>query len=290
MATIDDRRRASLRSVTRAAILGLATGALWLDLRAQTPAPAFEVASLKPNQTGERRAMMRTEAGGRFTAANVTLRDLVRAAYRLLPFQLTGEPDWVTNDRFDIVAKADGNVEEPFLADPATPSRLQLMLRTLLADRFKLAAHEDTRELPIYALTVARADRRLGPGLRPSTRDCSNSGTATADGFDCGLSIGPLKITGRNIPLSQLAGGLAGMVQRTITDRTGLSGRFDIDLAYTPELIGAADGAKVAAAGGDPNGPSIFTAIQEQLGLKLESARGPVKVLVIDSVQHPTED
>jgi uncharacterized protein (TIGR03435 family) len=203
---------------------------------------------------------------------------------------LTGEPDWMSADRFDIVAKTDGNIEDVFLADPAAPSRLQLMLRSLLADRFKLATHLDTRELPIYAMTMARADRRPGPGLRQSTRDCSNRGNAAADTFDCGLSIGPLKIAGRSIALSQLAGGLAGMVQRTITDRTGLSGRFDVDLAYTPELLGAAEGAKVAAAGGDPNGPSIFTAIQEQLGLKLESTRGPVKVLVIDSVQHPTED
>ena len=294
MTTVRATVRRSLTTRTRviAAAIVLLAAAASAALRAQAPPPAFEVASVKSNKTGERRVMMRTEPGGRFTASNVTLRDVVREAYRLLPSQLTGEPDWMSADRFDIVAKAEGNIEESFFADPlAGPSRLQLMLRSLLADRFKLVAHEETRELPLYAMTMARSDRRVGPGLRPSTRDCSSGGAApAADGFDCGLSITPLKISGRSVPLSQLASGVGGMVQRTITDRTGLAGRFDIELSYTPELLGGPEAAKVSAAGGDPNGPSIFTAIQEQLGLKLESARGPVKVVVVDSVQHPTED
>jgi uncharacterized protein (TIGR03435 family) len=262
--------------------------------QAPSPSPAFEAASVKANTSVDRRVMMQTQPGGRFTATNVTVRDVVREAYRLLPFQLTGEPDWMSRDRFDIVAK--GDVDAPFVTDPlAGPSRLQLMLRALLADRFKLVAHEDTRELPVYALTVAKADGRLGSGLRPSTTECATGGRAGAapapsQGPDCGLFIGPAKVTGRGVALSQLAGGLAGIAQRTIVDRTGLSGRFDFDLTYTPDMV-SPEGAKIAAAGlADANGPSLFTAIQEQLGLKLESTRGPVKVLVVDRVEHPTVD
>jgi len=282
-------------------VIGVLAMTLWPTLpspvRAQTSAsPVFEVASVKANTSDDRRVTMQTQPGGRYTATNVTVRDVVREAYRLLPFQLTGEPDWMSRDRFDIVAKADGDVEVPFATDPlAGPSPLQMMLRALLADRFKFVAHEDTRDLPIYALTIAKADGRLGSGLRPSTTECATggrAGTATAppQAPDCGLFIGPAKVTGRRIALSQLAGGLAGIAQRTVIDRTGLSGRFDFDLTYTPDQI-SPEGAKVVAAGlADANGPSLFTAIQEQLGLKLEAARGPVKILVVDRVEHPTVD
>jgi len=267
-------------------------------VHAQAPSPSttFEVASVKANTSVDRRVTMQTQPGGRYTATNVTVRDVVREAYRLLPFQLAGEPDWMSRDRFDIVAKGNGDVDAPFGTDPqAGPSPLQLMLRALLADRFKFVAHEDTREFPIYALTVAKADGRLGAGLRPSTTDCASAGRggtapAPSPAPDCGLFIGPAKITGRSVALSQLASGLSGIAQRTVVDRIGLSGRFDFDLTYTPDLI-SPEGAKTAAAGlADANGPSLFTAIQEQLGLKLESTRGPVKILVIDRVEHPTVD
>jgi hypothetical protein len=265
MRSADSPTRPSLKTRiwTAATLLALTIAAASpVVFGAQTSSPSFDVASVKSNKSGDRRVMMRTEPGGRYTATNVTVRDLVREAYHLLPSQLTGEPDWMDRDRFDIVAKADGGVDEPFLNDSlAGPSRFRLMLRALLADRFKLVAHEDTHELPIYALTLARTDRRLGPGLRPASGD-----------------------------LSQLAGGLTGIVQRITVDRTALSRRFDLDLSYTPDLIDAGSAAKIVAVGGDPNGPSIFTALQEQLGLKLESSRGPVTVLVIDGVQHPTED
>ena len=130
------------------------------------PNPQFEVASIKPNKSGDMRVMMSVQPGGRFTATNVTLRMMIRNAYQLQEFQITGGPSWIADERFDIVAKAEtgDGIGDPFRAEPnGQPSRGQLMIRALLADRFKLVAHNETRELPIYALVKARNDGKLGP-------------------------------------------------------------------------------------------------------------------------------
>ncbi len=132
-----------------------------------TGSPAFEVASIKPNKSGDGRVLIGFQAGGRYTATGITARMLVQQAYRIQPFQLLGAPDWLASDRFDIIAKAEGDVA------PGPDGPLPLMLRGLLADRFKLAVHNETRELPIYALVKARSDGRLGPQLNRATVDCA---------------------------------------------------------------------------------------------------------------------
>jgi uncharacterized protein (TIGR03435 family) len=180
-----------------------------------------------------------------------------------------------------------------------------LMLQSLLAERFKLATHKDTRELPIYSLEVARSDGRLGPQLRPATVDCEAMiAAARARGGPppappapgerpiCGIRINPGRLSGGGFPLSQFAATLSQFVQRIVVDRTGLSGNFDVDLTWTPDQLpqgGPPPGAPPLPPA-DPNGPSIYTAVQEQLGLKLESAKGPVDVLVIDRAESPTPD
>jgi len=291
-------------------VLGVGSRALQAG-QADT-SPRFDVVSIKPNTSGTNMVMMRVQAGGRFTATNVTLRNLITNAYRLQPFQLVGGPSWLASDHFDILAKAPDDAGDAFSFQQtgSEPSAGQLMLRAMLADRFKLQAHTETRELPIYSLVLARADGKLGPKLTRSTTDCAALAAAArgrpggpppmpAPGqpMVCGMRIGPGNISAGGTPLAQVATSLANFVGRTVVDRTGLSGNFDFELTYTPDQMPQGAAGKPAdqpvlanGVGIDPNGPSIFTAIQEQLGLKLESAKGPVDVLVIDGVEHPTEN
>jgi uncharacterized protein (TIGR03435 family) len=282
-----------------------ALGASPLVARAQTPgaaAPKFEVASVKPNRTGEAGMRIGMQPGGRFTATNVPLRQLILFAYQLQGFQIVGGPDWITSDRFDISAKAEGETPP---TPPGTVGPMQLMIRSLLEERFKLAVHHETRELPIYALVLARSDKKLGPKLNASTVDCQAMVKAamgrggpqgpppSVNGRPvCGMRIGAGQMMAGGFPLSQLAFSLAQMVQRVVLDRTGLTGNYDLELTYTPDQMpqGTPPPGAPAPPPIDPNGPSIFTALQEQLGLRLDAQRGPVDVLVIDSVERPTEN
>jgi uncharacterized protein (TIGR03435 family) len=263
---------------------------------AQTPtSPAFEVASVKPNKSGtDEMVGGLAEPGGRFTVTNTPLREIIRAAYRVQRYQVAGGPSWIDSDRFDIVAKANGS--------PSPPEILS-MLRPLLAERFKLAVHNETRQLPVFALVVAGSAGKLGPHLRPSDADCIAEVTARLQGGaiapppadplhqPCGSAGGPLGYTtARGLTMGQIAFGLSRNVGRAVMDRTGLAGYFDYELTWTPDQMpprppGAPDLPPV-----DPNGSSIFTALQEQLGLKMEPTTGPVDVIVIDHVEQPTPD
>jgi uncharacterized protein (TIGR03435 family) len=279
-------------------------------LRAQAPAaadapanPVFEVASVKQNRSGEGFIRVGMAPGGRFTATNVPLRQLIQLAYQIQPFQIVGGPNWIASDRFDIVAKAAGDVPPP---TPGVAGPMQLMMRTLMADRFKLTLHNEQREMPIYALVLAKADGKLGPQLKPSTTDCAAlMGAAARRGgpppppsfnepMQCGMRVFPGALSAGGFPLSQLTQFLSSTVQRIVVDRTGLTGNFDLNMTWTPDQMPQGRGDPPPGAPPlpaiDPNGPSIFTAVQEQLGLKLESTKAPVDVLVIDRAEHPTED
>jgi len=268
-------------------------------LEAQTPqadTAAFEVASVKPNKTGDGRIGIGISPGGRFTATNVATRILVRQAYNVQDFQIVGAPDWVGSDRFDVVAKApEGDV---------TGDQMRPMLRALLEERFKLTAHMETRDMPIYALVKARADGKLGPALAPAATDCTAARGRRGGGpppapfqpgqkLDCGMMIGIGRINAGGMPMSELARTLSSQVGRVVLDKTGLSGGYDFEMNYAPEQLGGG-GPPLQLNGApppvDPNAPNLFTAIQEQLGLKLESTRGQVEVLVIDRIEQPTTD
>ena len=268
--------------------------------QAATGAPAeFEVASVKPNKGGDNRVMLGMQPGGRFTGTNVSLRQLMTLAYRVQPFQVVNAPGWVDSDRFDIAAKGNGN---------PTPEAVQGMIRGLLADRFGLVTHTETRDMPIYALMLARADGRLGPRLKESTTDCQallgrgraggpppppSPGSPSANGpMPCGMRIGPGALTAGGMALTQLATSLAPMTGRVIEDRTGLSASYDFELSWTPDQ-GMGPGGPLRDVPAPPSsdgGGSLFTAIQEQLGLKLESTRGQVTVVVVDKISPPTPD
>lgn len=273
---------------------------------AQTAAPVekskFEVASVRENTSNDGKVMIGVQPGGRFNAVNVPLWDLIRQAFAVQRTQIVGAPDWSNTARYDIVAKAERDIPGAGPAAPIGP--LNYMLQDLLEDRFKLRAHREQRELPIYALVVARNDTQLGAGLRPSTVDCSAMrGRGGRPGMPppgpplagerpvCGMRVAPNQVLAGGIPLTQLTLMLSQFTQRIVVDRTGLTGNFDIDLTFTPEQLPQGPPPPgVPLPSIDPNGPSLFTALQEQLGLKLESDRAPVEVLVIDHVERPTPD
>ena len=272
----------------RAAFLAvLATSAVAIGVSAQAPGdPVFEVASIKENKSGASNSSTGTRPGGAFVASNVTLRQLIISAYRLRRFQVTGGPGWLDSERFDINARA---------PEGAPQSQLQAMQRTLLADRFTLKVHTETREQPIYALVLARSDGTLGPQLKPSRLDCAPRGPGATpappppqNSLSCGMNSSTTsasgKMTGGGRTMEDLAAALANFAaERMVVDRTGLTGRYDLEVQWTPDTARA--GATDAADAG-----SLFTALQEQLGLKLESQRGPVEYLVVDSAERPTPD
>jgi uncharacterized protein (TIGR03435 family) len=286
------------------AIVGVAIESRVRAQSPQTPAPAFEVASIKPNHSGDGRVMMQQQPGGRFTATNIPLRLLIRNAYQLQDFQIVGAPSWINSERYDIVAKAeDGTPPETPSLDRTGPNRIQLMIRSLLAERFQLVAHDETRELPIYALVVARSDGKLGPDLKKSEVDCNAVFAAgrgrgmppppapeSGERPQCGIRIGMGNLAMGGAPLPQFANSLAMFVGRTVQDKTGLAGNYDVTLTWTPDQMPQRPPGAPEPPPADPNGPSIFTALQEQLGLKLDSQKGPVSVLVIDRVERPKEN
>ena len=315
----------------KAFVSSLVLSAIIVVLNAQDPAPVPYVASVKKS-AGGLGAQMRI-APGMISANGVPVRLLMRQAFgQLQDFQLIGGPDWIGSDRFDIEAKIEGGA-------PMTPLVLQSVIRQILEERFALKTHRETRELPIYALMVARSDGRLGPNLKPSSTECSTMMSQRGRGPAPGGAPGPdarggVAITrsgpppdGRGGPgraggpppfdfdappvCGQRGGGfgrlraggttmadfatmISGTAQRVVIDKTGLTGYYDIALTYTPTGDQLPQGAPPPGAPApppiDPDGPSFFTAIQEQLGLKLDNQRGPVDVVVIDSIQQPTEN
>ena len=266
---------------------------------AQAPAsPSFEAASVKPNYSSDAPNLVSTRPGGRFTATGVPMRRLIQVAYRLQNFQIVNDPDWIGKERFDIVAKAASNLPPTMLGSP--PGPIELMLQSLLAERFHLAVHHETREFNVYALVLARPDGKLGPQIRPTVVGCLTPGSPPANGQPnaepiCGISMPVGDVAAKGVTLSMFASTLSRFVERVVVDRTQQNGMFDVDLKWTPdqsaiESPGTSDDQPLRTNGVGTNGPSIFTAIQEQLGLKLESTKDPVDVLVIDHVERPTED
>jgi len=257
--------------------------------------PSFEVATIRPNSSDSNRSNLDLQPGGRFTASNVSLAALISVAYGepYAPLQrnrLVINPKWMIGDsgyasvaRFDIVAKADKNL---------TREQLPVALQKLLADRFRLAVHHDIRELAVYQLVRARTDGQLGPKLRPSSVDCSDPNAPAAKNDDgtskCGFHRLPGRATGR-ATMADLAMRLLNNAvddHRPVEDRTGLPGTFEFDLEWTPVAPIPADAPPAPPV--DPNGISLFTALREQLGLRLEPAKQRIDILVVDRAERPT--
>lgn len=232
----------------------------------------FDVASIHIDntETDGHHHIINDPAESRFRTVNLALRDLIQFSYGLPDSQILGGPAWLDSIMFDIDAKSDSSVDAQLHALPTEQARhqKQLMVQALLADRFQFKAHQETRQLPVYALVVAKD----GPKFRPS----EINGTT----IDTGRMR--LHIAGSDDTISILARELAQELGRVVLNRTGIMGRYDLSLRWAP-----VDAAASASSSPDVP-PDIFTAIQEQLGLKLESTKGPVPVLVIDSVEMPS--
>lgn len=264
------------------------------------PSERFEVASVKPNRSGAINIGFDVLGGKRFTVNNAPLREIIRFAYDVDDTRLVGGPEWVGAERFDIVATAERDI--PAWTPDGPPAVLLSMVRSLLAERFHLATHTDTRDLPLYALVVARSDRKLGPKASVSTVDCSaasasrgNAGPAlnTGEAPACGMRIGPGQMLLGGVPMSRFATVLAPFARRLVIDRTGLTGNYNLQLSWAPQgprFGGPPPEGAPALPPADPNGASLFASIQEQLGLKLEPTRAPLDVVVIDRVERPSPD
>jgi uncharacterized protein (TIGR03435 family) len=266
-------------------------------LAGQTASPplTFEVASIKPSTGDDHRISIQIQPGGGLRTTGASLKMLLTIAYDVRDFQISGGPGWINSDRYDIIAKSsrsDGLESAPSDPRQMTDGQLKTMqeqmrekLRALLADRFQLKFHRETKEEPVYALVVGKN----GAKLQQSESKEGNSPR--------GLRMGRGQLTGMAAPLEMLTNALSNQLGRPVLDRTGLKGNFDFKLEWTPE-----PGQSGGPFGGvpppgvdvppppDPNGPSVFTAVQEQLGLRLESQKGPVEILVIDRVEKPSEN
>jgi len=257
----------------------------------------FDVASVKPNRSGALNIGFDVPGPRRFTATNAPLRDIIRFAHDVDDTRLVGGPEWIRSERFDIVATAERDI--PAWTPEGPPAALLSMVRALLADRFHLETHRDTRELQVYALVLARGDQKLGPRASVSTVNCAAAATratsqpgSPGDPPACGMRIGPGQMLLGSVPMSRFATVLAPFARRLVIDRTGLTGTYNLQLSWAPEgrLPGPAPDGAPPLPPTDPNGASLFASIQEQLGLKLEPARAPVDVVVIDRVEQPAPD
>lgn len=254
---------------------------LWIgaSLRAQAPLK-FEVASVKPNVSGAGAQIVRTPGG--LTATNTEFSNLLEMSFQTRLIDLSRVPDSLRSQRFDIAAKSAGNI---------SGDQYWEMLRTLLEDRFKLAFHRETKDAQVYGLVFAKKGANPGPKLsRSIDADCPVNPSGA--NF-CGVSSRPGMIVGQRVSMARIARELSPFAGRTVQDETGLTGSFDFQLTWTPdpgESREALDKLKATGIPLDPSGPSFFSAIQEQLGLKLESKKGQVEILVIDHAERPSEN
>ena len=264
-----------------AALAGLVT--VEAALLAQLPAgKAFDVVSIKRNTSGDGRASIGTRPNGDLVMVNMEIRTLITSAHPGDTSEFEGAPDWVLAERYDINAKAPNG---------AKPADTPAMFQALLAARFNFKGHYETREVPIYHLVVARPDGRLGPELKKLDVDCAAFGAARARGetlpevaglpngmLPCSMRMGAGQLVSGGMTITRLARSIQAITGRVLVDKTDLAGDYAFTLTYTSNP------------GPDSDRSSIFTALQEQLGLKLESARGPVRVFVVDRIERPTED
>ena len=245
---------------------------------ATAPRLAFTVVSVRRNMTNDVGSNIMDRADGGFTMLNVPVSALIARAYSpAVPLDMVGLPRWATTDRYDVSTTSS-------IANPTADQRRD-MLRTLLADRFKLVAHTDRREQAAYDLVMARADRRLGPGITSAPVDCEEKAATTAPSR-CRLVEGSNKVEG-DTTMVRLASFLRTVAGRPVVDKTGLKGSYHVTITYDraapPPGSGAAPPAFSAV-------PSIFTAVQEQLGMKLEPSRAFEELLVIDRLERPSEN
>jgi uncharacterized protein (TIGR03435 family) len=267
--------------------MAVAVPVLGQDTAAASKSLAYDVVSIRPNKSGS--GMMRIQMGAdRYSATGLSMKSLIQYAYNVkLTDQISGVPGSMDGARFDVEAKMD---EESIAALKKLPTeqgneQRRLMMQTMLEDRFKLKVHHESKELPMYALVVAKS------GFKLKEADSNNTYPNGIKGPDGVSHAGMMMIrngtlTAQAVPMSNLVVNLSGQVHRIVEDKTGLTGKYDISLQWSPDEMPSGQDATATA----NSGPSIFTALQEQLGLKLESTKGPVDTVVVDHVEMPSEN
>jgi uncharacterized protein (TIGR03435 family) len=241
----------------------------------QMPNSRFEVASIKPNTSHYDNPRIAAPVGGRFTAGNITVGQLMRNAYQIQDFQISGQPSWFDSDRYDVEANAGRN---------ASTSEMRIMLQNLLVDRFKLTFHRGTKEFPAFALIVA--------GNAPKLRSADPAKCVSRPAGACAVikTTSPTEIVGEQISMARFAVWLSTRLDRTVIDRTDLAGTFDLDLQWEPDQSAAVVDGVPENNVAPPKEPSvsILTAVREQLGLKVESTKAAMEVFFIDHVERPS--
>lgn len=253
---------------------------LTIALLAVTAASAqkFEVASIKPNASNDHRIMMRMAPGGRINMTGITARQLISQAFNVRDFQISGGPAWMASDQWDIQAKAEDSAGERIPREA-----MQTMMRNLLIDRFGLKVREESKETAGYALLPGKN----GPKLKTS------ESTGGPQGM---IRMGRGMINTQGATMAMLAQQLSQQLGKPVVDKTGLDGRFDIELRWTPEPgqgpggLGGPPPPPDALPPADANGPTIFTALQEQLGLRLDTQKATVPVIVVEALSRPSEN
>ncbi len=243
--------------------------------------PAYDVASVKPNKSGENMMRIMNRPDG-FGCTNISLRTLIGNAYGIRQDLISGGPGWVDSTGFDVEAKVSAEDVEAF--KKLNGRQRNSLLQALLADRFHLKVHQETRTLPMYDLLLAKGGSRMkaNPPATPSPDAAKDPEAARPRGM---ITMGPGMLKGQGLPMTSIANQLSYILEATVTDKTGLTGDFDFELKWTPDDAGPAN----ADASSEPH-VSIYTAVQEQLGLKLRPTRGPVDTLIIDHAELPSEN
>ncbi len=254
---------------------------------AQTPLK-FEVASIKPSNSADRRPLFNVQPGGRVTIANFPVKRLIETAYGIKDFQISGGPGWIGSDFFDITAKGESSI--------TSRDQIQQMFQSLLAERFQLVVRRDTKEMPVYALVVDKNGPKFKAAHEgdPSIADLKNPPGVTGRPRFTIVRRG--RLTAQGVDMKSLADDLSNFLGRVVVDKTALAGSYDVKLEWQPDenqvamfqTMGVPDG--FGAPSPDAHLPSIFAALQEQLGLKLESQKGPVEIFTIERVEHPSEN
>jgi len=254
--------------------------------------PVFDVVSVKPNKSDSGMVRIMPKPDG-YSASNVSLKMLIQSAYGIREDLVSGAPSWADSARFDIDAKVAGPDVDAL--KKLGQEQRRSMLQPLLADRFKLKIHSETKQLPVYELVLAKGGSKL---KEATAGDTYGNGIKGPDGVGRGgmMRFGPGQLTAQAVPITSLANILSQQLHRTLIDKTRLTGKYDLELNWTPDqgsdpmFKGADSSQQRADAAPDASGPSIFTALQEQLGLRLQSTKGPVETLVIDHVEMPSEN
>jgi len=254
--------------------------------------PVFDVVSVKPNKSDNGRMRIMFNPDG-YSATNVSLKQLIQMAYGIRQDLISGGPGWVESAGFDFDAKVAGPDVDAL--KKLSPEQRRSMLQPALVDRFKLKVHTETKQLPVFELFVAKGGSKL---KEASPDDMYANGIKGPDGNARAgmMRMGPGQLTAQGVPMSSLVNVLSQQLRQTVIDKTGLKGKYDVELNWTPDqgsepmFKGTDSSPQRGDAAPDSSGPSIFTALQEQLGLRLQSAKGPVETLVIDHVEMPSEN